>query len=560
MSSVSPLNSLLSSSTASAAASSSINLSSLLSAATGATSTGIDVTAAVAAAVYAAQAPERQWQAQQATVKSQITTLTNIKTSLSTLSSDLDSLNTLSGPLSARSVASSAAGTVTATATSGSTVGSHSVIVNKLASSASWYSPAVATATAPLSTTNLQITAANGTTSTFATGSGVNTLAGLASAINSSGIGVTASIVNDVTGSRLALVGKASGSSNDFSISFGSVSVPAWSSNSVASASTALAAGSFQVGDGAATSAISVAAGDTLNDVATRINSAGLALSASVVTDASGTHLSLASTGGGSGPLTVSGDPTFSLTRASQAGNASLSVDGIPLTSSSNTVSGAVTGLTLNLQSTTVGSPTTLFVSANNSQITGAVSQFVADYNSSLALVNAQFSYDATSSSQGVLSGNSTVRSLQSALMSMVSYQGNAAAGNSGTLATLGITMGDDGSLTLDTAKLNDSVSNNPSAVQNFFQGTALNGFAQSFQSTLKTFSSASTGALTVNINSLNQSYTDLQSQVNDYESGYIASQRTVLTAMYSKAEIALQSLPATLKQLQAQLGNNSGG
>jgi len=560
MSSVSSLNSLLSSATTSTnTSSSSINLSSLLSAATGATSTGIDVTAAVAAAVYAARAPERQWQAQQATVKSQITALTNIRTSLSSLSGDLDSLNNLSGPLASRSVTSSAAGLVTATATSGAAVGSHTVTVNSLASSASWYSPAVASSAASLSSMKLQIVASNGSTNTFATGGTVNTLNDLASTINSSKIGVTASVVTDSTGSRLALVGNSSGNSNDFSVSFGTVSGSSWSSSSVASVSTALSAGSFQVGNSSQTSTINVAAGDTMADVASRVNNAGLGLTASVVTDSAGAHLSLTSSGG---TVTVNGDPAFALKRASQGSNASLTVDGIPISSSSNTVSGAVSGLTIDLLGTTVGTQASLAVAANSSQIGSAVSQFVSDYNASLTLVNAQFSYDATSSSQGVLSGDSTIRSLQSALMGMVSYTGQSSSSGSSTasLASLGITMGDDGALTLDTAKLNDSVSNDPSAVQNFFQGTALNGFAQGFQSTLKAYSSASTGALTVGINNLNQSYTDLQSQVNEYESGYIASQRTVLTAMYSQAEIALQSLPAKLQQLQAQLGNKSGG
>jgi hypothetical protein len=45
---------------------------------------------------------------------------------------------------------------------------------------------------------------------------------------------------------------------------------------------------------------------------------------------------------------------------------------------------------------------------------------------------------------------------------------------------------------------------------------------------------------------------------VNDFESGYIASQKTVLTAMYSKAEIALQQLPAEMQEIQAELGNNN--
>ena len=58
------------------------------------------------------------------------------------------------------------------------------------------------------------------------------------------------------------------------------------------------------------------------------------------------------------------------------------------------------------------------------------------------------------------------------------------------SLASLGITMGDDGSLTLDATQLSQTIASNPSSVQNFFQGTALNGFAQSFSTALNTFNS----------------------------------------------------------------------
>ncbi len=576
MSSVSSLNSLLSSAT-STDSSSSIDISSLLAAATGASSTGIDVTSAVQAAVYAAQAPERQWQAEQTTAKSQITALTSIQTALTSLSTDADDLNNLNGSLAARTVSSSSSA-VTATATAGATIGTHSVAVSNLATAASWYSPDVASANAPLGTMQLNLVSQSGTTTSFSTGSGTSgdTLTDLASSINNSNLGVTASVITDSSGSRLALVSSSTGAANDFSVSYGAISGSSWTSTSVASASTALSAGSFQVGDGTSTSTINVAAGSTLSDVASQINSSGLNVTASVVTDTSGAHLSIASAD--SGTVAVTGDPAFSLTRASQGADASLTVDGIPVTSASNTVSGVVSGLTLNLLGTTststsgsasASTPATLAVAADTSTITGAVSQFVTDYNSALSLVNTQFTYSSSSSSQGVLSGDSTTRSLQSALMGMMGYTSSSSSSTSSStssssssvlsLASLGITMNNDGSLTLDSNQLSQAVASNPSSVQNFFQGTALNGFAQSFNNTINTFNDPSTGALTSEISNLNQTYTDLQSQVDDYQNGYIASQTTALTAMYSQAEIALQSLPTTLKQLQAELGNNSG-
>jgi flagellar hook-associated protein 2 len=559
MSSVSSLNSLLSSALgASSTSSSGINLSSLLQTATGATSAGIDVTSAVTAALYADRAPEREWQAQQSTIASQITALSNLQTALSSVSNDLDSLNDIGGPLAARAVSSSAS-QVSGTATPNAAIGSHSISVQSLATGASWYSPSLPSSSSGLGTSTLTITGSDGTQTSFNTGSGVNSLSALASTINASGIGVNASIVTDASGSRLALVSATTGSAADFTVSYGASGANTWSSASLASSSTPLSAGSFQLSDGTSTATVNVNSGDTLSTVAGEINALGLNVSATVVTDSSGAHLQIGATGGGA--VSVSADPAFAMTRASTATNASLTVDGIPISSATNTVSGAITGLTLNLTGATpANNPVTLTVGSDTTQMSQALSTFVSDYNSALSQVNSQFTYSASSGSQGVLGSDSTIRSLQSALESVVSYSSPNSSAGSGTiqsLSDLGITMNDDGSLSLDSSKLASAMAN-PTAVQNFFQGSALNGFAQQFSSDLDQFNNPATGAITTEVQNLNQQYNDLQSQVNDYESGYIASQQTVLTAMYSKAEIALQQLPAEMQQIQSQLGNNN--
>ena len=553
MSSISALNSLLSSSS-----STGINLSSLLQAATGATSSGIDVTSAVDAAIYAARAPERQWQTQQSTITSQITALTSINTALSTLSNDLNDLNNLSGSLAARTVTSSNAGQVTATASAGATVGTHLVTVSSLASNASWYSPTVPTNSSPLGTSTLTIQSSSGTQSTFTMGAGVNTLSDLVNAINSSSAGVTASIVTGSSGSRLALVSSSTGAASDFTASFGSTASSGWSSATVASSTTGLSSGSFQLSDGTSTTTINVNAGDTLGTVANTINARGLGLTATVVTDSSGAHLQITPATGAS--VSVSSDPAFAMTRASTASDASLTVDGIPVTSATNSVSGAVVGLTLDLTGTTAsGSPATISVGADKSTITQALSTFVSDYNAALSQVNSQFAYSTSGGSQGVLSGDSTIRSLQSSLLGVAGYTSGSGSSSIHSLADLGITMANDGTLSLNSSTLNSALAN-PSAVQQFFQGTALNGFAQQVSTQIGVFNSPASGSITDEIKNLNQQYTSLQSQISDFESGYIASQQTSLTAMYSKAEIALQELPAQLKQIQAQLGGNSNG
>lgn len=559
MSSTSALNSLLSSSSTS---SSGIDLSSLLTAATGSTSTGIDVTSAVDAALYAARAPERQWQTQQSTIQSQLTALSSVQSALSALSTDLNSLNDPGGVLASRTVSSSNTSVVSATASAGAVSGTHSIQVQSLATSASWYSSPLTSSSSSVGSSQLQITTAQGSQTSFQLGSGgLTSLSAVAQAINSASLGVTASVVTDAIGSRLALVSQNAGAAANFTVADVTSSGSQWNSASLPRASATLDAGQIQVSDGNASASISIAAGSTLSDVANQINAAGLNLSASVVSDSSGTHLAVAAGTGAN--VSVSSDPALTLTQPTVGADASLTVDGVPVKSASNTVSGAISGVTLQLQGVGGGTPTNLAVSADTTQISSAVSQFVSDYNSSIQLVNSQFTYSASTNSQGVLGSDTAVRSLQNALLGVVGYVSPSSTSNSNTLSSLsalGISVKDDGTLTLSSTKLSAALSTNPDGVQQFFQGTALNGFASTVSNKLTAFTSPSSGILTADVKSLNQQYSDLQTQVSNYESGYIASQQTLLTAMYSKAEIALEQLPTTLKQLQAEFSTGSSG
>ena len=124
------------------------------------------------------------------------------------------------------------------------------------------------------------------------------------------------------------------------------------------------------------------------------------------------------------------------------------------------------------------------------------------------------------------------------------------------TLNDLGITAGADGTLSVNSTTLDNALTNNATDVQNFFEGASLNGFAAQMSSALNAFTSAADGAFSVDLSSISASNTALTSQINDFETGYIASQQLSLTAMYSAAEIALQQLPQEMAQINAELGN----
>lgn len=551
----------LSSALSATTAASTYDTSSILAAIAGTSTPGIDVDAAVDAALYADRAGERIWQAEQTTLTSQTTALTSIQTATQSLYSDFESLNSLTGPMAARTVTSSDSSMATASAATGTVAGTHTITVNNLASTGSWYSDLATSATATLPSSSFTLTTTAGASATFTLGSGgVNDLNDLASSINSHSLGVTATVVSDSTGSRLAIISNTAGGAGDFSITSTPTTGTSWSSPTLASGQT-LGADSFTIAMNGTTSTISTTNGETLSTLASNINSQNLGVTASVVNDTSGSHLSIVSADG-STPFTIS-EPAFGFTQAAAGADASFTVDGVPLTSASNTVTTAISGVTLNLTgvSTTTTPSATLTVSADSSTISTALSQFVADYNSAINLVNTQFTYSGSTSSQGVLGSDPTVRSLQSALLSALNYV-NTSASTSGTtvstLGDLGISTNTDGTLSLDTSTLSNQLVNNAGAVQSFFMGSALNGFAANMTSALSTFTNAGNGAFTVDLNSISSTNTDLTNQINDYENLYIANQKTLLTTMYTNAEAALQSLPTQLKQIQAELGNTS--
>jgi flagellar hook-associated protein 2 len=440
--------------------SSSINLSSILSA-LGSTSSGIDVQTAVAQEIALESEPMDIWEQQQSNLSNQTSDIKGIETDITSLQSALTALQDPAGALASMDASSSNSNIVTASAAAGTTAGTHEVVVNNLATTASWYSTDVASETTDLGAGSFTIQVGSGSPLTVTTGSGVNTLDDVVNYINSQNAGVTASVVNDANGSRLALVSSNSGAAGNFTVTNGS----------------------------------------------------GL-----------------------------------SFTQAATGVDASLTVDGIPIDSASNTVTGAVNGLTFNLTGTGQAS---VSVAADPTQISQAVSTFVTDYNKVISDVNSEYSVDA-SNQEGPLAEDPVLSNLQSLMLGVGSYSsGN---GVVGTLQDLGITMNNDGTLTLDSSTLNNAIQSNPAAVQNFFQGSSSNGFASNLNNELSGIVDPVSGAFTIDLQSISSENTDLQNEINNFQT-YLSNRETYLTNEYNQADEALQELPNLEAQLNAELG-----
>ena len=311
--------------------------------------------------------------------------------------------------------------------------------------------------------------------------------------------------------------------------------------------------------------AITQGANDTLTSLAAYINGQNWGITANVVTDANGSRLALYSQNTGTpGAIAIANNTSVLNFNAPTGGtNASLTIDGVPFSSTSNSISTAISGLTLNLQSGDPQTTVTLTVSPDTTQATSAINSFVSAYNAVINNINTQFTLDPTSNTEGPLASDTFLRTLQSRLLNDVSY---AISGNSGlvNLASLGIDMNNDGTLTVNQIAtdthpaLADVLASNPSAVQSFFQNSTGDGFAQVFNNDLANLTDATDGILNVDITGIKTQQTELTNRVQTLQDR-LSAQETTLTALFSQVNATLEAYPSLLYQVTAEIGTING-
>jgi flagellar hook-associated protein 2 len=329
----------------------------------------------------------------------------------------------------------------------------------------------------------------------------------------------------------------------------------------LASGDTTFGTGQFtlQVGSNAPVTITVNGSNDTLNTLASYINSQNYGVTASVITDSNGARLSLvSSTSGAAGDLAISGNTTgLSFTKAVTGANASLTVDGVPINSASNTVTGVIPGVTLNLTGTST-SAVTLTLNPDISQATTAINNFVSAYNAVVQAVNAQYTVTPGASQQPPLLSDSSLSLVQSMLASDVNYT---LTGNNGitSLASLGITVNNDGTLSVDNGTLTSALNNNFSAVQAFFQQTSSpNGFAVNFYNSLQTLTDPATGPLNIDLQGISQEQQSISQQISDFQANLAQQQQTWIQE-YSQINATLQQLPLLISQINGQLSSLGG-
>ncbi|MFJ3056326.1 flagellar filament capping protein FliD [Herbaspirillum sp. NPDC087042] len=415
-----------------------------------------------------------------------------------------------------------------------------------------------------------------GTGSTTVIQPKTNTLAGVRDAINASGAGVNASIVSDGTNNHLVLTAKDSGAANTVRVTgTGAYSVFGFDpSGTVTTAGVdpnqAYTTGNLALQVGGKSFTITPTDLDNsgsigLNDVMVAINNANAGVTASISNDGSQNHLVLTPTG--TDPVKLTGSDTYAALTGSSMGqlakpqDAKLTIDGVPVTSSTNKVADAISGVTLNLSKTTNANDNfTLAISNDTSGLSTAANTFVSAYNT-LAKAVASLTKQTPSTTKGEANTNSPLASESTVLNLMGQIRSTmlGALGSSGAanLSQVGISFQKDGTLALDATKLNAAATKNFDAVSKLFGAEA--GVLPKLQKLMDNIVGDS-GALATKTKGLQASLkvvTDQQSAVNVR----LQTIKDTYTNQFNRLNVTLagmQSRQSYLTQQLAKLNSKS--
>jgi len=309
---------------------------------------------------------------------------------------------------------------------------------------------------------------------------------------------------------------------------------------------------SIQVGSGAAQTITVDSSSNTLATLEAAINAAGIGVQASLVSDTTGTRLSLvSSTSGSAGQLTVTSnltDATTATNVTTQAGltgeDASLTVDGLAMTSASNTVSTAIPGVTVQLLGTSTA-PVQVQITNDTADIGTAMNAFVTAYNTVVGDLATQEGNDSSGNSEP-LYGDPTVSLMQTQLSEAL--LGGAASGSISSITQLGVTVNQDGTLTYSDSDMQSSLNSSFSDVVGFLQNTG--SFGLNFSSVLNDLSSSTpTGAIYLAEQQNTAEETTLNTDVSNEET-LLATEKTTLTTELNTANQVMQSIPSQLSEV----------
>ena len=326
----------------------------------------------------------------------------------------------------------------------------------------------------------------------------------------------------------------------------------------------AISAGSFTADPAHTAATITIPSGSTLAQVAAAINGAGSGVSAYVLNGDDGAHLMLkgatgasnafvleaSETPGEEGLAALAWAPADTARQLAGAASAAFKLDGLAMSSASNSITDLVPGLSLTLTGTNAGAPTTVRFSDPGS----AVSTFMTDLTGALNELVAELNKDINPLG-GDLSRDSGARALRRALSSLAGtiVMPSASSGQPATLADLGLATNRDGTFRLDPARLTATSKASPAGVSAMLTNGLFGVFATLDKLGRAVASPGDPGTLAGSLRRLTDQKAKLASEKTDLAAAQ-EKLRSQLVTRFAGTDSRIGASRATLSFLQNQI------
>ncbi len=543
-------------------------------------SSGIDVESIVSQMISLEQIPVRRMQAQQAQLQARQTIFSQFRSTLIALSSAASSLNS-AGSFKVNKASTSNKDVATVSVTEAAVPGSYAINVSSLATAHKLTSTPQVGSTDPLGMNGSFLL--NGK---LVDVKAEDTLTSIAAKINAADAKVSANVVSGGPDQNYLVLGaNATGSAAQIQISevngslatslglIGAGSFVTSLTGSVAKSAGFLSpgvtlesifgtskVGSFSLGSDVINFDTAI---DSLQSIADKINATGNH-SASIVSEKiNGVDMFRLSIDSTAWPSSYSdGDGLLANLGVIQsnyanqiiaAADAALTVDGIPLTSKSNTLTNVVGGMTINIAST---GTTTVTVERDAAAVKSKVKSFQDAYNNVISFIRDNSAFDSETYESGALFGDSTAAQIENSLSSMLFESfGTGALKN---LAQIGFSLDDKGKIQLDEAKLDQIVADQPEELRKLMMatGTSTNASIGYVSSSSKTRASATGYQVEITQLATKSSVTGLNAFSAPAAGGEIL---TFAGSIFGSSEIALSiSAGSTLVSVINQINSDS--
>lgn len=336
--------------------------------------------------------------------------------------------------------------------------------------------------------------------------------------------------------------------------------------------------------DGSYEKSVTIAAADTLQDVADKINSAAVGVGVTVINDGSASapyRLSINSKASGSDGRILMDDGGLDLGASTLVKGSDAVVffgsadpaQAVLLTSSTNSLTNTIQGVTIDLKGTS-SDVASLSIGADNDAIVASVQKFVDSFNSVTSQINSLDSYNTDTQQSGLLLGDPTLGSIKSKLLRSILKQYSDVTSRYTRLTEIGITIGDKSQLQFNETKFREALATDSSAVQQLFSlktqaagqaeeivpgvtipassaSVTAKGIGATYQEILTRITDSVNGTLTTTTTGLDSQMALLDGRITQLNA-LLAAKRSRLETQFNNMELALAKLQSQQSSLSS--------